>query len=170
MCGIWDRGMASSFWNQVIQISIRQVHFQDLYSQLWIVKIFSENIYFLKSNIYFRGIVMYLQYGVLYLILTRPKFAVQLGAEILWRPLKSSPFELQLSDSDTENVFRFVRQFSSKRGANRQNPTNIDQTGSNFGFVLWKRCDQAVKGTVSRDFSLLVFFVNQFPPSPRVSQ
>ncbi len=25
------------------------------------------------------------------------------------------------------------------------------------------------KGTVSRDFSLLVFFINQFPPSPRVS-
>ncbi len=26
------------------------------------------------------------------------------------------------------------------------------------------------KGTVSRDFLLLVFFKNQFPPSPRVSQ
>ncbi len=26
-----------------------------------------------------------------------------------------------------------------------------------------------VKGTVSRDFLLLVFFMNQFPPSPRVS-
>ncbi len=25
------------------------------------------------------------------------------------------------------------------------------------------------KGTVSRDFLLLVFFMNQFPPSPRVS-
>jgi hypothetical protein len=25
------------------------------------------------------------------------------------------------------------------------------------------------KGTVSRDFLLLVFFINQFPPSPRVS-
>ncbi len=28
---------------------------------------------------------------------------------------------------------------------------------------------RTVKGTVSRDFSLLVFFINQFPPSPRVS-
>jgi hypothetical protein len=27
-----------------------------------------------------------------------------------------------------------------------------------------------VKGTVSRDFLLLVFFLNQFPPSPRVFQ
>ncbi len=27
----------------------------------------------------------------------------------------------------------------------------------------------SVKGTVSRDFLLLVFFMNQFPPSPRVS-
>jgi hypothetical protein len=27
-----------------------------------------------------------------------------------------------------------------------------------------------VKGTVSRDFLLLVFFTNQFPPSPRVFQ
>jgi hypothetical protein len=26
-----------------------------------------------------------------------------------------------------------------------------------------------LKGTVSRDFLLLVFFMNQFPPSPRVS-
>ncbi len=46
-CGIWSWGVASSFWNHVIQISFRQVHFQDIYSQLWIVKIFSENIYFL---------------------------------------------------------------------------------------------------------------------------
>ncbi len=47
ICGIWNWGMASSFWNHVIQISIRQVHFQDIYSQLWIVKIFTNNIYFL---------------------------------------------------------------------------------------------------------------------------
>jgi hypothetical protein len=30
-------------------------------------------------------------------------------------------------------------------------------------------CLASLKGTVSRDFSLLVFFINQFPPSPRVS-
>ncbi len=28
---------------------------------------------------------------------------------------------------------------------------------------------QLLKGTVLRDFLLLVFFMNQFPPSPRVS-
>jgi hypothetical protein len=39
--GIWNWGMASSF--HVIQISIRQ----DIFSQLWIVKIFTKNIYFL---------------------------------------------------------------------------------------------------------------------------
>jgi hypothetical protein len=33
--------------------------------------------------------------------------------------------------------------------------------------VVSKPC--VFKGTVSRDFSLLVFFINQFPPSPRVS-
>ncbi len=27
----------------------------------------------------------------------------------------------------------------------------------------------SIKGTVSRDFLLLVFFMHQFPPSPRVS-
>jgi hypothetical protein len=27
-----------------------------------------------------------------------------------------------------------------------------------------------LKGTVSRDFLLLVFFMHQFPPSPRVSR
>ncbi len=47
LCGIYNWGMAISFWNHVIQISIRQVHFQDMYSQLWIVKFFNENIYFL---------------------------------------------------------------------------------------------------------------------------
>ncbi len=47
ICRIWKWGMASSFWNHVIQITIRRVHFNDIYSQLWIVKIFSENIYFL---------------------------------------------------------------------------------------------------------------------------
>ncbi len=65
ICGIWNWGMASSFWNHGIQISIRQVHFQDLYFQLWIVKIFSEYIYFLKSNTYFWGTVVFLQYGLL---------------------------------------------------------------------------------------------------------
>ena len=29
ICEIWKWGMASSFWNHAIQISIRQVHFQD---------------------------------------------------------------------------------------------------------------------------------------------
>ncbi len=80
ICGTWNWGMASSFWNHVIQISIRQVHFQDIYSQLLIIKIFSENIYFLKSNTYFWGTVVFLQYGFLYLILTRPKFAVHTPA------------------------------------------------------------------------------------------
>ncbi len=47
ICGIWNWGMAISFWNHIIQISIRQVHFKDIYSQLLIIKIFSENIYFL---------------------------------------------------------------------------------------------------------------------------
>ncbi len=47
ICGIWKWGMASSCWNHVMQISIRQVHFQDIFSQLWLVKIFTENIYFL---------------------------------------------------------------------------------------------------------------------------
>jgi hypothetical protein len=35
--------------------------------------------------------------------------------------------------------------------------------------VRVKRHFEKLKGTVSRDFSLLVFFINQFPPSPRVS-
>ncbi len=34
ICGIWKGGMASSFWNHVIQISIKQVYFQDVYSRL----------------------------------------------------------------------------------------------------------------------------------------
>ncbi len=44
-----------------------------------------------------------------------------------------------------------------------------------YSVVMQKRhmlCTQGnllLKGTVSRDFLLLVFFMNQFPPSPRVS-
>jgi hypothetical protein len=34
---------------------------------------------------------------------------------------------------------------------------------------ILKGRDLPFKGTVSRDFLLLVFFINQFPPSPRVS-
>ncbi len=37
-----------------------------------------------------------------------------------------------------------------------------DSTGPARALVL------AIKGTVSRDFLLLVLFINQFPPSPRV--
>ncbi len=36
--------------------------------------------------------------------------------------------------------------------------------GSGFGTLA-----QTIQGTVSQDFLLLVFFMNQFPPSPRVS-
>jgi hypothetical protein len=40
--------------------------------------------------------------------------------------------------------------------------------------VKGKKCEVTInvplfKGTVSRDFLLLVYFMNQFPPSPRVS-
>jgi hypothetical protein len=38
----------------------------------------------------------------------------------------------------------------------------------NFNNFVGTPLDSRVKGTVSRDFLLLVFFMNQFPPSPRV--
>jgi hypothetical protein len=31
-------------------------------------------------------------------------------------------------------------------------------------------CEIVIKGTVSQDFLLLIFVMNQFPPSPRVFQ
>ncbi len=40
ICGIWKWGMASSFWNHVIRISIRQVHFQDIQGASGIVFFF----------------------------------------------------------------------------------------------------------------------------------
>ncbi len=49
ICGIWNWGMASSFWNHVIPT----VNSKNL----------CENIYFLQSNTYFWGTVVYLQYG-----------------------------------------------------------------------------------------------------------
>ncbi len=43
------------------------------------------------------------------------------------------------------------------------------QTKPNFCCMLaWARICRCFKGTVSRDFLLLVFFMNQFPPSSRV--
>ncbi len=51
ICGILYRGVANSFWNHVIQISSIHMYFKDIYSNLWKVKIFSGNIYSLKSNV-----------------------------------------------------------------------------------------------------------------------
>ncbi len=80
ICPILNRGVANSFWNHVIQISSRQMYFQDIYSNLWKVKVFIENIYSLKSNTYFLGTVMFVQDGFLYLILTKHKLTVCKGA------------------------------------------------------------------------------------------
>ncbi len=76
ICGILNRGVANSFWNHVIQISSRQMYFQDIYSNLWKVKVFSGNIYSLKWNTYFWGTVMLVQDGFLYLIMARHKLTV----------------------------------------------------------------------------------------------
>ncbi len=38
--GIWDWGLANSFWDHVIQISIRQMNFHYIFSQLWKVNSF----------------------------------------------------------------------------------------------------------------------------------
>jgi hypothetical protein len=77
ICGILNRGVANSFWNHVIQISSRQMYFQDIYSNLWKVKVFIGNIYSLKSNTYFWGTVMFVQDGFLYLIVTKHKLTVR---------------------------------------------------------------------------------------------
>ncbi len=74
--GILNRGVANSFWNHLIEISSRQMYFQDIYSNLWKVKVFVGNIYSLKSNTYFSGTVMFVQDGFLYLIVTKHKLTV----------------------------------------------------------------------------------------------
>ncbi len=76
ICGILNWDVANSFWNHVIQISSRQMYFQDIDSNLWKVKVFSGNIYSLKSYTYFWGKVMLVQDGFLYLIVTRHKLTV----------------------------------------------------------------------------------------------
>ncbi len=76
MCGILNRGVANSFWNHVIRISSGQMYFQDIYSNLWKVKVFSGNIYSLKSNTYFWGTFLLVQDGFWYLIVTRHKLTV----------------------------------------------------------------------------------------------
>ncbi len=74
--GVLNRGVANSFLNHVIQISSIQMHFQDIYSNLWKVKLFSGNIHSLKSNTYFWGTVMFVQDKFLYLIVTRHTLTV----------------------------------------------------------------------------------------------
>ena len=76
ICGILNLGVANSFWNHVIQISSRQMHFQDIYFNLWKVKVLIGNIYSLKWNTYFCGTVMFVQDGFLYLIVTKHKLTV----------------------------------------------------------------------------------------------
>ncbi len=78
ICGNLNWGVANSFLNHVIQISSRQMYFQDIFSNLWRIKVFSGNIYFWKSNTYFWGTVLFVQNGFLYLIVTRHKLTVQL--------------------------------------------------------------------------------------------
>ncbi len=74
--GIWTEvWLINSFGNHVIQISSRQMHFQDI-TNLWKVKVFCGNIYSLKSNTYFWGTVLFVQDGFLYLIMTRHKLTV----------------------------------------------------------------------------------------------
>ncbi len=76
ICGLLNRGVANSFWNHVIQISSRQVDFQDIFSNLWKVSVFFGNMYSLKSNTYFWGTVMFVQDRFLYLIVTKHKLTV----------------------------------------------------------------------------------------------
>jgi len=45
----------------------------------------------------------------------------------------------------------------------------VVETSQNCEYCIVVYHYQLIKGTVSRDFLLLVFFTNQFPPSPRVS-
>ena len=85
ICGILNRGVANSFWNHVIQISSIQMYFQDIYSNLWKVKIFTGNIYSLKSNTSFCGTVMFVQDGFFYLVVTGHQLTVHFSP-VLWLP------------------------------------------------------------------------------------
>ncbi len=97
-CGILNRGMAYYFWNHVIKISSIHMYFQDIYSNLWKVKIFTGNIYSLKSNTYFWGTVMFVQDGFLYLIVTRHKLTVLEPERLFLEPLRLflEPWRLSL--------------------------------------------------------------------------
>jgi hypothetical protein len=54
---------------------------------------------------------------------------------------------------------------------NRLKIQKFDGRLENYHFVLKRNSlVKNVKGIVSRDFLLLVFLMNQFPPSPRVLQ
>jgi hypothetical protein len=96
--GILNWGVANSFWNHVIQISSRQMYFQDIYSYLWKVKEFFGNIYSLKSHTYFWGTVMFVQDGFLYLIVTKHKLTVQKSGKRKGRMSQWRTKKMQISD------------------------------------------------------------------------
>jgi hypothetical protein len=45
LTGIWDWGLAYSFWDHVIQISVRHMTIQYIFSELQKIEIFCGNIY-----------------------------------------------------------------------------------------------------------------------------
>ncbi len=108
ICGILNRGVANSFWTYVIQISSRQMYFQDINSNLWKVKVFIGNIYSLKSNTYFWGTVMFVQDGFLYLIVTKHKLTVCVPIFQVGTPYWMSPELLSHKPYGTEVIFRFT--------------------------------------------------------------
>ncbi len=106
ICGVLNRGVANSFWNHVIQISSRQMYFQDIFSNLWKVKVFIGNMYSLKSATYFWETVMFVQDGFWYLIVTKHKLTVQrcLKSSKIWTPNATNGMD-RLCPTESEITF-----------------------------------------------------------------
>jgi hypothetical protein len=78
---IWDWGLTNSFCDHVIQISITDELSINIYPTRKNLNIVETVILYL-SNAYFPGTVLYVQYALLYLILTRPKLILWLDITV----------------------------------------------------------------------------------------
>ncbi len=148
ICGTLNRGVANSVWNHVIPISSIQMYFQDIYSNLWKVKLFSGDIYSLKSNTFFWGTVMFVQDGFLYLMVTRHKLTVYSYSQhqpiwISWPTVFNSlrhPVQTKLKLSCTDSDW-YLHQLNSSyllKGIDRPFGGGVESILIRSVFVNWR--------------------------------
>ncbi len=97
-----------------------------------------------------------------FIYVLKPSTGFELGSPVpLPRPITTTVYYLLLSQTFLMTLLTC---------ALHSNHSNlVENTQLSLYLNVRSYCNTSFKGTVSRDFLLLVFFMNQFPPNPRVS-